>query len=264
MVTVCAFDRHHHCLRSTEARVGHIGRRLRELRLRWGLSLKDVEERTTMLARGWGSDSYQISGSFLARVEQGKHEMTVPKLIALSTVYCEPAEQLLCEFLPKLLHREKDVAIRSADLIKPQLVSTRQFQKNNHHRILENYRYTPIPENTILLPMERDRASSPYRKAVIGRRDSGLVPMIRAGSIVKIDIRKKAIVREKDWNHEFDRPIYLLMTRHGLTCGWCETDANGMLTVLTHSKSGEPGLRWKRNDFDVIGRAVAVLLRLAA
>ena len=57
--------------------MAHIGRKLRELRLRSGLSLKDVEEHSAVLARDWGSDSYQISGSFLARVELGKHEMTV-------------------------------------------------------------------------------------------------------------------------------------------------------------------------------------------
>jgi hypothetical protein len=232
--------------------VAHIGKNLRELHLRWGLILKDVEEHSAVLARDWGSDSYQISGSFLARVELGKHEMTVPKLIALSTIYREPAEQLLSEFLPKLLHRETEIA------------NAKQFEENDHQRVLENYRCMPIPENTILLPLEKDQASSPYRKVVIGRRDRALTPLIQAGSIVKIDTRKKAIVPEKDWNHDLDRPIYLLMTRHGLTCGWCETDANGMLTVLTHSKSGEPRQHWKRNDIDVIGRAVAVLLRLAA
>jgi hypothetical protein len=244
--------------------VAHIGKNLRELHLRWGLSLKDVEEHSAVLARDWGSDSYQISGSFLARVELGKHEMTVPKLIALSTIYREPAEQLLSEFLPKLLHRETEVANTSADLMKTQLVSAKQFEENDHQRVLENYRCMPIPENTILLPLEKDQASSPYRKVVIGRRDRALAPLIQAGSIVRIDTRKKAVVPEKDWNHDLDRPIYLLMTRYGLTCGWCETDANGMLTVLTHSKSDEPRQHWKRNDIDVIGRAVAVLLRLAA
>jgi hypothetical protein len=244
--------------------VAHIGKNLRELHLRWGLTLKDVEEHSAVLARDWGSDSYQISGSFLARVELGKHEMTVPKLIALSTIYREPAEQLLSEFRPKLLHREREIANTSADLMKTQLVSAKQFEENDHQRVLENYRCMPIPENTILLPLEKDQASSPYRKVVIGRRDRALTPLIQAGSIVKIDTRKKAIVPEKEWNHDLDRPIYLLMTRHGLTCGWCETDANGMLTVLTHSKSGEPRQHWKRNDIDVIGRAVAVLLRLAA
>lgn len=98
--------------------MAHIGRKLRELRLRSGLSLKDVEERSAALARDWGGDSYQISSSFLAEVELGKHEMTIPKLVALSTIYCEPAEQLLSEFLPKLLRRETEVANRPADLIK--------------------------------------------------------------------------------------------------------------------------------------------------
>jgi transcriptional regulator with XRE-family HTH domain len=244
--------------------VVNIGAKLRELRLQWGLSLKDVEERSTVLARDWASDSYQISGSFLARVELGKHEMTVPKLITLSAIYDAPPEQLLRDFLPKTLHGETGAVNTSADLIKTQQVYTGRLEKHDHQRILESCRGSSIPEDTTLLPQDKDQASSPYRKAVIGRRDRALAPMMQAGSIVKIDIRKKAIAPEKDWSHEFDRPIYLLMTRYGLTCGWCETDKTGLLTVVTHSKSGEPHQHWNRNEVDVIGRAVAVFLRLAA
>jgi len=41
------------------------------------------------LAEEWGSEAYKISASWLAKLEHGKHEMTVPKLITLATIYSE-------------------------------------------------------------------------------------------------------------------------------------------------------------------------------
>ena len=48
--------------------------------------------------------------------------------------------------------------------------------------------------------------------------------MVPAGSIVQIDTRQRAISSKKYWAHEFQRPIYFLMTRECYVCGWCELD----------------------------------------
>ena len=55
-----------------------IGTRLRAIRRQWGLSLREVEERSMSLGQKWGDESYQISASFLARVEREKHEAHPP------------------------------------------------------------------------------------------------------------------------------------------------------------------------------------------
>jgi transcriptional regulator with XRE-family HTH domain len=242
--------------------VADVGKKLREIRLRWGLSLKEVKERSSILARIWGSTSYEISGSFLARVELGKHEMTVPKLITLSTIYSEPPELLLREFQPKSMTGGTGSRNELAGPNTTQLVTGGQLEEQARQLIPDSFSSAPIPENTMLLPFEETVASSPFRRAIIGRRDRTLAPMIQPGSIVKIDIQKKAILSRKDWNNEFDRPIYLLMTRNGFVCGWCELADSGMLTIVTHSMSGQPFQHWKRKEVDVIGRAVAVVLRL--
>jgi hypothetical protein len=118
----------------------------------------------------------------------------------------------------------------------------------------------------MLLPLENSMVSTPYRRAIIGRRDKTLDPMIRPGSILKIDTQKRAIASRKEWTNEFDRPIYLLQTHKGFVCGWCELDKEGLwLTLVTHSLSHEPCQRWRyRKEVEVIGRAVAVSMRLTA
>ena len=80
-----------------------------------------------------------------------------------------------------------------------------------------------------------------YRRGIIGKLDSTLNPMIPAGSIVQIDTAKREISSTKDWTHEFQRPIYFLMTPEGYVCGWCELDSNSeWLTLIPHPLSPPP------------------------
>jgi transcriptional regulator with XRE-family HTH domain len=76
------------------------GERLRAIRQQRQLSLREVEERSLRFAQEPGSRSHRVSASWLDRLERGKHELTVSKLIALASVYNILAEQLLHEICP--------------------------------------------------------------------------------------------------------------------------------------------------------------------
>src|ERR1700722_18298346 len=52
-----------------------IGRILRKIRKQWNLSLREVEERSLRFARERGNQSYQISASWLDRLEREEHEL---------------------------------------------------------------------------------------------------------------------------------------------------------------------------------------------
>jgi hypothetical protein len=43
-----------------------------------GAVFREVKEKSEGLAKAWGSRSYEISSSWLARLERGTDEMTVP------------------------------------------------------------------------------------------------------------------------------------------------------------------------------------------
>src|ERR1700744_2971128 len=72
-----------------------IGSRLRSIRQQWQLSLREVEERSLRFAQERGNQSYQVSASWLDRLEREDHELTVNKLIALASIYNVPMEQLV-------------------------------------------------------------------------------------------------------------------------------------------------------------------------
>ena len=57
-----------------------IGAKLRTIRQQWQLSLREVEERSLRFAQEQGDKSYQVSASWLVRLEREDHELTVTKL----------------------------------------------------------------------------------------------------------------------------------------------------------------------------------------
>src|SRR5271156_6251302 len=78
-----------------------IGTRLRTIRRQWQLSLREVEERSLRFAQERGNLSYQVSASWLDRLEREEHELTVNKLIALAEIYNLPTDQLLRDMYPR-------------------------------------------------------------------------------------------------------------------------------------------------------------------
>jgi hypothetical protein len=63
-----------------------IGGKLRSIRLQWQLSLREVEVRSLRFAQQQGDQSYQVSASWLNRLEREEHELTVNKLGRVNTI----------------------------------------------------------------------------------------------------------------------------------------------------------------------------------
>jgi transcriptional regulator with XRE-family HTH domain len=236
-----------------------IGARLRMIRQQWRLSLREVEERSRRMAQERGDLSYQVSASWLARLESDEHELTVDKLVALAEIYSTPIQQLT-----------------SIDAGKADSLVLAQLSSANETLLLaggpQELQTTPFlppfpvqsPGETTPLATEDGQPRTPYRRAIIGRLDLTLDPMIPPGSIIQIDTRKREISPKKDWTHEFQRPIYFLKTKDEYICGWCELDKDSQwLTLIPHPLSSAPSRRWKYGtDVENLGRVMSVVIRL--
>jgi transcriptional regulator with XRE-family HTH domain len=239
-----------------------IGVKLRKIRQQWKLSLREFEERSLRLAQAWGSPSYQVSAGWLVRLEREEHDLTVNKLKSLANIYGMRPEQLL----------------HCVDLENAQAPTLKQLSTPNATLLLDEgplgaqAKYLlpdgPLPDQppdeTTLLRAENGQCLAPHLRGIIGKRDRTLNPMIPAGSIVHIDTRNRAIASTKDWKHEFQRPIYFLMTREAYLCGWCELDkASDWLTLIPHPLSPDASRRWKyRTEIENLGRVVVVAIAL--
>jgi transcriptional regulator with XRE-family HTH domain len=238
-----------------------IGESLRAIRKGWQLSLREVEERSFRFAQEHGSQSHQVSASWLTRLERGTHELTVSKLMALASIYNIPVEQLLhsiCPVDPQPILSERSIPNVTM------LQTEGPLEEQAKYMLTEPPDADQLSDETVLLPIGGGLSQAPYRRAIIGKRDRTLEPVIRPGTIVHIDTQKRSISLRKDWKHEFQRPIYFLMTREGYVCGWCELDRKSeWLTLVPHPLSRVSSRRWKyRTEIENLGRVVVVAIRL--
>ena len=238
-----------------------IGVRLSAIRQKWGLTLREVQERSERLAQQWGQPSYKISASWLNRVEQEGRRLSGEKLIVLGAVYSIPADQLLA-FCPQGNSNSPDFD----QVLGPNttLLLTRGPLEEHARRWLPDSIGTdPIPDETTILP-RAEHLPSHYRRGIIGRRDKTMDPMIRPGTIVLINPHRRVIAHRREWKNDFDRPIYFLMTHTGCVCTWCELDkTREWLTSDPHPLSYVAPERWRyMREVDVIGRVAVILQRL--
>jgi transcriptional regulator with XRE-family HTH domain len=239
-----------------------IGARLRALRQQWRLSLREVEQCSLRIAQERGDLSYKISASWLKRLESDEHELTVHKLIVLAEIYSIHTDQLIgstttAEAQPLILNQ----------LSSPNatVMQTEGSRKSRAKPLLPTIPFPdPSPDETTLVPAGDKPSCTRYLQAIIGTLDLTLDPMIRSGSIVRIDTGNREISSTKNWTHEFQRPIYFLMTPEGYVCGWCELDGNSeWLTLIPHPLSPASSRRWRYGtEVENLGRVVAVTVRL--
>ena len=72
-----------------------MGSQLYQVRQRLGLTLRDVEHQTALLAQHAGIPGYRISASWLNRVEREDRELSGTKLIVLVRIYNLTNEEIL-------------------------------------------------------------------------------------------------------------------------------------------------------------------------
>jgi transcriptional regulator with XRE-family HTH domain len=232
-----------------------IGAKLRSIRQQWQLSLREVERRSVRVAEERGNRTYQVSASWLDRLEREEHELSVNKLVSLAEIYNIPAEWLLASaFLErsdaKLLEQLTDWA--GSMITGETSAGAREVQADCLERKSEVH------------GAARPGGSSPYRLGIIGKRDATLDPMIPSGSVVLIDTRLREVAVGREWPREFLRPIYFLASREGYWCGWCELNsATEQLALIPHPLSPAPTRRWKYpSEVENIGRVVMVAVQM--
>ena len=239
-----------------------LGTLLRSIRTEWGLSLREVRDRTETLAKIWGSPRYASSFSHLAKLEQGRHDMRISTLISLSHIYSKRPVTLVEACLPPQYHSPFLDPIDGPN--STVLISEGRLYERAERLLPLNGTSSEIPENTALVADNIPSARNRYRKAIVGHKDRFLYPMIRPGAIITVDTHQRAIASHKEWTNEFDRPIYLLYTRNGYVCGWCQlTEGGTRLNIVSHlmSKLDVLPLAYGR-DVEVVGRVVSVAMSL--
>jgi len=247
------------------------GEKLKELRVRLGLTTRDVEAKSQHIADGKQSREYYLSHAWVTDIENGKFTPSIYKFFTFSAIYNCRITELLSYFglqlgdlsryrmsigVPKthLLDSGSNLEVEKVSLPVQFKPDFRLEKTNLLARVVEKWDEIPVG-----FLQHLDLRKSVY--GYIGLEDYTLFPLIRPGSLVEIDASQRKISGEK-WKTEFDRPIYFVELRTGYVCSWCQVD-RGQLIVIPHPHSRQDVRRFDYPaQAEIVGRVTGVSMRI--
>jgi transcriptional regulator with XRE-family HTH domain len=249
------------------------GERLKDLRVRLGLTTRDVETKSLQIADDRHSREYYLSHAWVTDIENGKFTPSIYKFHTFGAIYNRRVTELMSYFglplgdlsryrlsigVPKthLLQGGADLESERVSLpvrFKPEFT----LEKTNLlAQVVEKWDQIPVG-----FLQHLDLRKSVY--GYIGLEDYTLFPLIRPGSLVEIDANQRKISTEK-WKTEFDRPVYFVELRNGYVCSWCQVD-RGQLIVIPHPHSHQDVRRFDYpSQAEIIGRVTGVAMRIVS
>lgn len=243
------------------------GDRLRVVRMALGLKARDVERISRQLATACGKSDYYVSHSSLVTIEKHDATPSIYKLYTLSVIYSLNFVELLALYgvdVHAIGRAQLALAVPGTRLIKPEPYDPHRpvtlpmkvaANLNIEHtnllsRMFEAWGSIPVG---LIEHLELHKHMYGY----IGLGDYTLDPLVRPGSIVRVNDRDRKI-QSPPWENEFARPIYFFELRQGYACGWCQLD-DRELSIIPHSLSRATIRRFRHpDDVDIVGRVTAV------
>jgi transcriptional regulator with XRE-family HTH domain len=248
------------------------GRKLRELRLRAGLGLREVERLSLTVVERKKNRDYLLSHTWLSDIEKGIFRPSISKMCTLAIIYQVKVEEIMAHFGLNLGDVARDqtlFGLPKTRLVRPapkealekvtlplRLKSGALFEHTNLlDRLVDLWGDIPV---TFLQGLEVKH--SVY--GLIGLSDFTMYPILRPGSIVQIDGSERRISDEK-WQSEHERPLYFIELRGEYLCSWCEIRAGRLLSVPYPNSRYEIRSFAYPQEADIVGRVTGVAMRFA-
>ena len=247
-----------------------LGRTLKELRTRLGITVREVEEQSQKIAEAQSNREFFVSNNWLARLENNNSVPSIHKLFSLSAVYRVRVSDLIPMFGINLGLLEK-YQIETAPS-RTHLVNIEKLDSDKN--VTFPVRFDPgfrVEETNLLSRMVQvwgEIASLALqhldirrgRYGYIGLQDFTMYPLLRPGSFVLVDENLRNL-NASQWRSEYDRPIYFIELRAGYACCWCELRGDELL-LIPHPLSSRPHRRFPAQEAEIIGQVTAVAMRI--
>ena len=248
------------------------GAKLRAIRVRLGLSARDVERVSMELAAERHNPYLSFSRTWITDVETGRFVPGSFKLASLAEIYGMDLDEI-----HKLYNMSRDITMErpayrppTTQLLRPKTAAPKDAAAAGdlppEMRIEETNLLDGIADiwGSVPVPLLRRLGLQQPLYGYIGTEDKNMAPLLPPGSFVQIDakqnrIRKGPFKKSSSESH-FARPIYFLDIRNGYKCGWCEVK-DGVLTLIPHPDSGEQTQTFRYPDeVSVVGRVTAITM----
>lgn len=251
------------------------GQKLRRVRERLNLRVRDVEQASLKIADKYHNDDFAVLINRISEIENRNLVPTIHKLYSLCAIYRLDFEEVLEWYGISLAALPSDSAAVEVPQTHP--VS---FQVSSAHGSSSNGVLLPLaldpgldPRRTTYLTRMIQRwgklplmylesmGLKEQRYAFIGTDDWFMYPLLQPGTFVSIDETQRKIVGS-GWNNEFERPIYFFEHRQGFACGWATLN-DEQLVLMPHPLAGcNPQVYKFPTDIDLIGQVSGIAMRL--
>jgi transcriptional regulator with XRE-family HTH domain len=225
------------------------GQKLKSLRNRRNITVRDVEQASRRIADVKGDKRYCISNGWLAQLENGDSEPSIWKLFSLSIIYRAELDDLLRFYDIDVNEREKYELVANPYL-------TQLLAQNGKGGDVSEISSSSGPLATSLNVSQPGDGCPPHIVyGHLGLADMTMYPMIRPGALLKIDTSQNKLATNA-WRSEYERPVYFIELRGGYTCGWCELQGNQLLIIPHHSSPASVRRFTYPREAEIVGRVV--------
>ncbi len=245
------------------------GKSLRALREKLGLTMRDVEHSSALIAQRYDNEEFSIPPSRLSDIETKGILPSIYRLYTLSVIYRHDIRELMAWYGVDLNNMPADLGLVSppkshlsnalAGMASVQVPvrmdpAFDERRTTNLGRMVEKWGLVPIA-------YLEQFANSEFTYGYVGTADFTMYPILPPGSFIQVDESRNRVV-EGAWRSEYERPIYFVETRDGHTCSWCSMRREEII-LQPHPLSPVPVRILKHpQEAEVLGQVVGVAMKL--
>jgi transcriptional regulator with XRE-family HTH domain len=246
------------------------GQKLRRVRERLNLRVRDVEQATQKIADKYRNDDFTVLINRISEIENRGLIPSLYKLYSLCAIYRLDFQEVLewygisVESLP--------VDSLFAEVPQTHLTS---FQAGSRGEVLLPLSLDPgidLRRTTYLSRMIQRWGKLPllflealelkeHRYGFIGTDDWFMYPLLQPGTFIMVDETTRKIANS-GWTNEFERPIYFFEHRQGYACGWCSLKDDKLVLQPHPASLCTPEIYKYPSDIDMVGQVIGIATRL--
>src|SRR5271154_5694936 len=251
------------------------GQKLRRIRERLNLRVRDVEQASLKIADKYHNDDFAVLINRVSEIENRNLVPTIYKLYSLCAIYRLDFQEVLEWYGISLTALTADAT--AVDVPQTHMLS---FHTNSARNGLQGEVLLPLTldpgldprRTTYLTRMVQRWGKVPLfflealnlkeqRYALIGTEDWFMYPLLQPGTFVCIDDTQRKIANS-GWSNEFERPIYFLEHRAGYACGWCSLNGDQLILQPHPASLCSPQMYTYPDEIDLIGQVSGIAMRL--
>ena len=246
------------------------GQKLRRVRERLNLRVRDVELASSKIAEKYHSDEFAVLINRLSEIENRGLVPNIYKLYSLCAIYRLDFQEVLEWYRVTVSNLPMDATL--VEVPQTHLISIRGGPHGEVLLPLSLDPGTDLRKTTYITRMIQRWGRLPLmfletlglkelRYGFIGTEDWFMYPLLQPGSFVMIDDTQRKIANS-GWTNEFDRPIYFLEHRKGYACGWCNLAGDQLILQPHPASMCGPQVYNFETDIDVVGQVTGIAMRL--